>query len=132
MKFRDGFFKSSFFYFFADMYEDFRLKVFMSLSESGSFTAAARSLNISQPAVSQNIAELEKQTGVKLFDRMHGYVKLTEQGEIFKLFASRIIKNYEDLNTVFSDYEAFAELSQKVSELSENPMIHLFRDVLSK
>ena len=46
------------------MLEDFRLKVFMAARSEHSFTKAARSLGISQPAVSQNIAELEKELGV--------------------------------------------------------------------
>ena len=40
------------------MLGDFRLKVFEALSATGSFTRAAEQLGISQPAVSQNIAEL--------------------------------------------------------------------------
>ena len=42
------------------MLEDFRLKVFLTVESEGSFTKAARNLGISQPAVSQNIAELER------------------------------------------------------------------------
>ena len=51
------------------MLEDFRLKVFMTVAKEGSFTKAAAKLNISQPAVSQHVSELEKTTGVKLFER---------------------------------------------------------------
>ena len=40
--------------------EDFRLRIFMAVAEKGSFTLAAKALGVSQPAVSQNIAELEK------------------------------------------------------------------------
>ena len=42
---------------------DFRLKVFYTVAKSGSFSKAARELGITQPAVSQNIAELEQQIG---------------------------------------------------------------------
>ena len=42
-----------------NMFEDFRLKVFMAVAETGSFTKAAKSIGISQPAVSQNINALE-------------------------------------------------------------------------
>ena len=42
--------------------EDFRLKVFKAVVQEGSFTKAAKALGITQPAVSQNIAELEKVT----------------------------------------------------------------------
>ena len=43
------------------MFEDSRIKVFMAVAEEHSFTLAAKSLGISQPAVSQNIAEIEKE-----------------------------------------------------------------------
>ena len=48
------------------MFEDFRLKVFMAVAETGSFTKAAKSIGISQPAVSQNINALEKEIGTPI------------------------------------------------------------------
>jgi len=42
------------------MLEDFRLKVFMAVAENRSFTKAAAVLRITQPAVSQNIADLKR------------------------------------------------------------------------
>lgn len=54
------------------MLEDFRLKVFMAVAETGSFTKASRKLGVSQPAVSQNISSLEKETGAILFQRARG------------------------------------------------------------
>ena len=53
-----------------NMLEDFRLKVFMTVAQAGSFTKAASVLGISQPAVSQNVAELERLSGRKLFERL--------------------------------------------------------------
>ncbi len=110
--------------------EDSRLKMFMTVARLKNFTAAAKELNVSQPAVSQNIAELEKQAGTALFERNRGEVTLTPRGDIFRLYASRIMKNYEDLNTVMSDFEAFESVASKVSELSSDPMFHLFKDIL--
>ena len=49
-----------------NMFEDFRLKVFMAVAETGSFTKAAKSIGISQPAVSQNINALEKEIGTPI------------------------------------------------------------------
>ena len=114
------------------MLEDTRLKIFMAVAERRSFTEAARALDITQPAVSQNIAELERQAGTALFVRSHGDVSLTPQGETFKLFASRIIKNYEDLNAVFTDYEAFESVSRQVNELVDNPLFSVFKDSLAR
>ena len=74
------------------MLEDFRLKVFMAVEREGNFTRAARTLGISQPAVSQNIAELEKEIGTELFKRTKGSVTLTPAGSAFKEYAIRILQ----------------------------------------
>lgn len=114
------------------MLQDFRLKVFMMVAQEKSFTKAARRLEISQPAVSQNINELEKATGAQLFERGRGEVILTEQGRTFLMFAARIIKDYEDLNLVFDDYEAFADIMRTAQAVSESPYSALIRDILYK
>lgn len=73
------------------MMDDFRLKVFMAAAVEGSFTKAAAALGVTQPAVSQNIAELEKLTGVKLFERLRGEVVLTPQGHVFRRYAETML-----------------------------------------
>lgn len=83
------------------MIEDFRLKVFMAVAAEGSFTKAAARLGITQPAVSQNISELEKYTGRKLFERLRGEVVLTSQGIIFKDYAQRVLESYASMETMF-------------------------------
>ena len=83
------------------MLEDFRLKVFMAVSEEGSFTRAARKLGITQPAVSQNVAELEKDLGTVLFTRNRGAVSLTPSGKTFKEYASRILYWYSAAGVMF-------------------------------
>ena len=72
------------------MLGDFKLKVFLTVCEKESFTKAARNLGITQPAVSQNVAELEKELGAPLFVREKGSVSLTAAGVAFKEYASRI------------------------------------------
>jgi len=83
------------------MFEDFRLKVFMTVAKEGSFTNAAKALGISQPAVSQNIAEIEKGIGVKLFDRIRGEISLTDTGESFKKYAENILYWYKAADSMF-------------------------------
>lgn len=73
------------------MLEDFRLKVFITVVNTGSFTAAARLLGISQPAVSQNISALEKELDVRLFNRLRSEVVLTGQGSAFLKYAEHIL-----------------------------------------
>src|SRR4051812_39924536 len=49
----------------------------------GSFTRAAHELNLTQSAVSHHILNLERQLGVKLFERQHGGLQLTEPGKTY-------------------------------------------------
>ena len=81
--------------------DDFRLRVFMTAAAEGSFTRAAQHLGISQPAVSQRIAELEKQVGAPLFDRGRGEVALTAEGYVFRDYAAKILHWYEAADALF-------------------------------
>src|SRR6266567_4370009 len=56
------------------------LNVLMTVAESGSMGKAAQILNISQPAISRSIAELENALGVRLFDRHRQGIEPTEYG----------------------------------------------------
>lgn len=83
------------------MLEDGRLKIFRAVAAEGNFTRAARSLGITQPAVSQSIAELEQEMGLRLFDRERGGVRLTAAGETFRSYADLLQRDYDALNRLF-------------------------------
>lgn len=83
------------------MFGDFRLQVFMALSRTGNFTRAADELGISQPAVSQNIAGLEKELGVRLFVRNRGEAVLTPAGKVFMEYAGHILYWYGSASSMF-------------------------------
>ncbi|MBP2643378.1 MAG: transcriptional regulator AlsR family [Firmicutes bacterium] len=57
-----------------------QLRYFISVANNLNFTAAAKELHIAQPYLSKQIAELESQTGLKLFERNTRYVELTVAG----------------------------------------------------
>jgi DNA-binding transcriptional LysR family regulator len=57
-----------------------QLRVLRAVAEHGSFSAAAEALSYTQPAISQQVAALEKQTGTTLVDRTSRGVRLTEAG----------------------------------------------------
>ena len=84
------------------MLEDFRLKVFMAVVQERSFTKAASVLGITQPSVSQNIADLEKMTGRKLFDRQKGAVALTAEGEVFLTYAEKLLETCASVDDMFA------------------------------
>lgn len=79
------------------MIDPFRLRVFATLAECGSFSAAARALGISQPAVSQNVAELEKYAGARLLSRSRAGVTLTWKGRQFLAKAGEVLSAYRSL-----------------------------------
>ena len=84
------------------MLEDFRLQVFMTVAHERSFTKAAAELGVSQPAVSQNIAELERVVGSKLFERLRGEVALTGEGEVFKAYAEKMLGTCAEMSDMFA------------------------------
>lgn len=69
-------------------------KVFYHTAKCGSVTKAAAELNISQPAVSQALKQLERTLDVELFYRAAKGVKLTAEGE---LLFSYVEKGYEQI-----------------------------------
>jgi molybdate transport repressor ModE-like protein len=73
------------------------LNTFITVVEAGSFSAAARHLNLSQPAVSFQVQALEKELGAVLLERRGAGLALTAAGETVLVAAGRIVKNYEEL-----------------------------------
>ena len=83
------------------MLEDFRLKVFIAVAQSRSFTKAATQLSISQPAVSQHVSELEKTLGMQLFHRLRGETVMTDAGRLFHEYAIDILAKYARMEQMF-------------------------------
>lgn len=88
------------------MLEDSRLRIFVTVVECGNFTSAASRLGISQPAVSQNVAELERILGERLLERSRGSVALTPKGELFLRHARRILLDYGEAVKAMSSSES--------------------------
>ncbi|WP_419868136.1 LysR family transcriptional regulator [Chryseobacterium sp. CT-SW4] len=76
---------------------DYRLKVFYKVATRLSFTKASDELNISQPAVTKHIKEIENQLNTKLFNRKGTTIQLTESGKILYGYAEKIRNIYRDM-----------------------------------
>ena len=63
---------------------------FITTVREGSISKAAEKLYLSQPYLSQCIARTEKELGVKLFDRSHMPLKLTEAGKIYMRYLESV------------------------------------------
>ena len=86
--------------------DDFRLRVFLAMVQEKNFTKAAALLKVSQPAVSHNVSELEKELGVKLFERLHGETILTSEGHVFMKYVEKFMNLSSEVNNLFSPLSA--------------------------
>jgi len=67
------------------------LRAFVAVAEHGGFTAAARAIGVSQPAVSRAVRDLERSCGFELLERTPKGIRLTRTGESFLLNAREVI-----------------------------------------
>ena len=80
------------------MITDFRLHVFLTVVRTLSFTKAAAILNISQPAISKHIKELEGDVGEPLFIRGGNRITLTDKAKDIIPITQTIMDGYYALN----------------------------------
>src|SRR2546428_14142780 len=72
------------------------METFVNVVEAGSFSGAARRLNIGQPAVSKTVAQLEERLGVRLLLRSTRGLTPTEAGQNFYERAKRAIEEADE------------------------------------
>jgi len=71
---------------------DFRqIKAFEAIARTGGFSRASREIGLTQPTLSTHIINLERQLGVKLFDRAGRKVTLTPAGMVFARYSGQIL-----------------------------------------
>ena len=75
------------------------MEIYIRVLEAGSFSRAARQLNIGQPAVSKSIAQLEKLLGVRLLIRSQRGLKPSEAGLTYYEHARRAIAEAEEADS---------------------------------
>lgn len=107
-----------------------QLEVFLAVARAGSFSRAADGVHLSQPALSQHVAELERELAARVFDRRGRKVTLTEAGRILEGHALRMFA------TLASAREAIAELGgvsrgSLVVGASTTPGIYLVPPLMS-
>jgi DNA-binding transcriptional LysR family regulator len=89
--------------------EDVRLlRVLREVALRGSFSGAATALSYTQPAVSQQIARLERQVGVKLVERPPKGVALTPAGEALVRHTERILAQLAEAQSELGEIAAHA------------------------
>jgi DNA-binding transcriptional LysR family regulator len=86
---------------------DFKsIETFLWVVTLGSFRAAGEKLNTTQPAISQRIAQLEREVGVKLLNRDHRVASPTPSGRQLMVYAEKLIGLRSEMITEVSDRSA--------------------------
>lgn len=78
----------------------------IEVARQGNFTRAAEKLHISQPSLSNQIMNLERELGVSLFERTRRHVAVTEAGMAFVTEAERIVNGLDSLGSLMGEYAA--------------------------
>jgi len=81
-----------------------QLRYAIAVADTGNFTRASERCNVTQPSLSQQIINLEKEIGHKLFHRLGRKAVLTEAGTVFLERARRILIEVENASKELSDH----------------------------
>ena len=109
-------------------YSDFDLnliKIFLTVAESGTLSAASKKLFISQPAITNSIKKLETYLNGSLFVRTSRGVKITPEGQQFYNYCKKSLDNLEEGFLVFAE---FADL--KAGEIRLGSSSTIIRNML--
>lgn len=88
------------------------LSSFVAAAQHGSFTRAARALNLTQSAISRQIREVESQLGIRLFERIRQRVVLTDAGKLY-------------LSQVKGPLNELAAATQRLTSFSNNTVLNI-------
>lgn len=72
------------------------IQYFLAVAQHEGFTKAATALHVSQPALSQQVRQLEESLGAQLFDRSGRKTRLTDAGEVYLRYALRAAQELQE------------------------------------
>ena len=109
------------------------LETFITLADTKSFTKTANQLFVAQSTVTNRINELEKDLKLRLFLRTNRSVKLTTQGERFRIYAEKVLSLTETTLAEMSAEQRFDEhirigSADSIYEGHLAPQIKAFKD----
>lgn len=109
------------------------LRAFIAVVEEGGFSNAAAKLNLSQSAISTQIAFLERRVGLKLFDRSKRPPRLTEAGQTVLDFGKQVVNKTSDLERYVQELSSGTSGEVKfgaISGITTHLLLPIIRDLL--
>lgn len=104
--------------------EDAKFISLLAVNELKNYTLAAKQLNLTQPAISQHIKQLENELNIKIFNRAGNELKITPEGEILVKYARRIVSLYKELGSKLKDEKKHAKtLTVGITHTAESNIV---------
>jgi LysR family cyn operon transcriptional activator len=91
------------------------IQYFLAVAEHLSFTKAAAALYVSQPALSQQVRQLEESLGAQLFDRSGRTTRLTDAGDVYLQYARRAAQELQEAKRAIHDVSDLSRGSLRVA-----------------
>ncbi len=91
------------------------LRYFLTVVREESITKAAEMLHITQPTLSRQLAQLEEETGVRLFNRGSRKITLTNEGMLLRRRAEEILDLVDKTSRELSEQEQGAGADRAIS-----------------
>ena len=92
-----------------------QLRIFRTVAECRSYTKAASTLHLSQPAVSMQVKQLEQNVGMPLLEQVGKKLFLTEAGETMYQCATDVAEKFEETSELIAQLQGFQRGSLKIS-----------------
>ena len=110
-----------------------QLKAFVAIAESGTFTAGAARVHVTQAAISMQIRQLENETGAQLFVRAPRKVIVTESGERLLERAYVILREHdaalEEMAALTGAHKGRLRIGSASAMVSGDPLPQLLREL---
>lgn len=106
-----------------------RLEIFMAVADAGNFSRAAEKMLLTQSTVSQHVAALESELGIRLFDRTGRGAELTEGGRLFRQHVRQILIECADLHQIMARFQGMEDTQLNVGA-SNIPANYLIPELL--
>jgi len=108
-----------------------QVEVFLAVARERSFSAAAGKIHLSQPTLSEHIAELEREVGKPLFFRKGRTVTLTEAGRVFEPYAASMVAAVEGARHAIDELDGLTHGSLLIGA-STTPGLYVLPGIIAR
>jgi DNA-binding transcriptional LysR family regulator len=108
-----------------------QFEVFLAVAREKTFSRAAKKIHLSQPTLSEHMAELERELGKELFHRRGREVTLTEAGRVFEPYAARSVSAVEEARQAMAELDGLGHGSLLIGA-STTPGLYVMPGIIAR